>query len=346
MVTLSAPIKTDSIPLLNTSDLQEVFSRFSRDAQQEMFTRLQKAVAVISEHPDDRGSYEQIAAVMVALGRREAAIDFLASVQTRNPDYAIYRETDFRFRQDQAIERNIPAITLITQFKSASVYLRKVLADGLNIPTCYLAPSPFSERLVPEWLAFFARGGAVTQNHTPPSAENLSIIGQSLLDRVAVHIRDPRQSMISAIHHISGICRGKSGASQLQKAEFPDNFADWPDHRKVDYYLEKYFADNAAWAAGWLDIAKAPPSGLAIFLSSFETFCRDPRAYITNLLQFFGISPSAFDWNALFEPRAGELHFRKGETAEWRRVLTAEQADRASAMMPSVVSDYFSSMAV
>lgn len=336
---------TSPLPPLYVSHMKEAFTQLACGATQRALDGFRAGLAALEDQPADPVLYELIASLTAISETRGAAIDFLVAAQARHPDLPLCRAADFRLRQRQAIARGLPAILLVTQFKSASVFLTDVLSTGLDLPRCYVACAPLAERVVPEWLRLFARGGAIAQNHLLPSAENLAALEGASLRRIVVHIRDPRQSMVSAVHHYARIYHDSSGIGFLTRAEFPAGFPDWPDEKKIDYYLDRRFAEEVAWTAGWIALAKTPPAGLAIKLTNFATFRRDPKVFFTGLLDFFGIAPATFDWTALREPRPEQLHFRKGETQEWRRVLTPEQAARASAMLPPAVADHFAAVA-
>ncbi len=325
--------------------LKEAFFHLARGAQEQALASLRAALDTLDGLSADPVVYDLTRCLAAVLGQREEAIEFFIAAQARHPDLPLSRAVDFRLRQRQATARGRPAILLVTQFKSASVFLTDVLAKGLDLPTCYVACAPLAERVVPEWLRLFARGGAVAQNHLLPSAENVAALNDASLRRFVVHIRDPRQSMISAVHHYAQIYHSPAGIGILTRAEFPEGFPDWPDERKIDYYLDRRFAEDVTWTEGWIALAKTPPAEFTIKLTNFETFRRDPNVFFSGLLEFFGIAPATFDWAALGEPRSKQLHFRKGETQEWRRVLTPGQSARATAMLPPTVADYFATMA-
>lgn len=322
-------------------NLKQAFSALARGASDTALAHVRAALAAAPDGAGDAVAYELAAGLTAAAGEPEAAVALLVAAQQRHPDLPLYRCPDFRLRQRRAIARGVPPLLLVTQFKSASLFLTDVLAKGLDLPTCYVACAPLSERIVPEWLDLFARGGALAQNHLLPSAENLAVLAASPLRRFAVHLRDPRQSMISAVHHYVADCRRDTASGIVTRAKFPVGFPDWPAARQIDHYLDHCFPDDVAWTAGWIAAARRPPPGIAIWLSDFETFRRDPEGFFAGLLDFFAIAPGTFDDRALAAPRPGRLHFRKGEVAEWRRVLTPDQAARATALLPSAVAARF-----
>lgn len=65
----------------------------------------------------------------------------------------------------------------------------------------------------------------------------------------------------------------------------------------------------------------------------YEDFRVDEDAYCRRILEFHGLDASSFRSDPV--PIAKErLHFRKGETDEWRAAFSPEQQQRAASLMP------------
>ena len=91
-------------------------------------------------------------------------------------------------------------ILLNTMPKSGSVYILKSLAKIVDLKTKHCG-DPSNGRLSDKDLTAFSTGGFVVQNHLALSAENLQILEQ-LKPRMVLHLRDPRQAMLSWLHHV------------------------------------------------------------------------------------------------------------------------------------------------
>lgn len=233
------------------------------------------------------------------------------------------------FAQQRAIDRGIPPVLLITLPKSGSMYILHKLCLGLDTPHIRLTEGAVSRTIVPGWLALLSLGGAIGQEHTDADPANLALLRAVGIRRVAVHVRDPRQSMISNMHH------------EFQRADSVDQRADDLAAREVDEtrilanldrYLDRYMPRTAAWLRDWMVVADR--RDLDVVFTRFKDMKADPRALIEKILSHFGVDEIPFDWSVLdVPPKKGKLHFRRGETDEWRRLLSSDQQARAWAQI-------------
>jgi len=99
-------------------------------------------------------------------------------------------------------KKNLPGILLNTLPKSASVYTWTALAKGLDLDmmrvSCHFFPV---DLIVPEHAALLAQGGVVCQEHIDASWQNKAVLG-GCLDKMIVHVRDPRSSALEWAHHM------------------------------------------------------------------------------------------------------------------------------------------------
>jgi hypothetical protein len=299
-------------------------------------------MTIIAQSPQQASPYAIAAGLLTKLGRREEALRLVEEAQNTYRDLPLYRDSDFRLRQRQAIDRGLPAILVCTQFKSGSIYIATKLRQGLGLPHCYITRTPIDDRVVPAWLDLFAQGGALAQEHLPADAATLDQLARSGIGRMIAHIRDPRQSLLSAVHYLTKLFGDTTAGAMVARAGLPDDYPGWSLARRIDHYLDGGYVAQAEWTAGWIALTATPPAGLDILLLDYDLFQRDAVAYFRRLLEFYGIAASVFDWSVLAErPEPGKLHFRTGTTDEWRSTLSAEQQARASAMLPAVVREYF-----
>jgi hypothetical protein len=310
--------------------------------EQEPEAALAAIMRMIAQSPQSASPYAMAASLLTKLGRRDEALKLIAEAQNTYRDMPLYRDSDFRLRQRQAIARGLPAILLCTQFKSGSIFIASKLREGLDLPHTYVTRTPIEDRIVPEWLAMLAHGGALAQEHLPPDAETLDRVAGSGIGRMVVHVRDPRQSLLSAVHYLTKLFGDSSAGALVARAELPDDFPGWSVARRIDHYLDRGYLAQAAWTADWIAVAKAPPAGLDILLLDYDLLQADAVAYFRRLLGFYGIAETAFDWSLLAKrPEPGTLHFRTGTTDEWRSTLSPEQQARAGAILPAIAHDYF-----
>jgi len=305
---------------------------------------LEQARLAIAEAPDETMPYNLAVAALVALGRTPEGLGLIQAAQDRYPDMPLYRDRDFRLQQRRAIERGLPPILINTQFKSASMYIASKLAAGLDLPRCYISCTPIEDRIVPSWARLLGRGGAIAQEHLLPDRAMLAFLPTVGIDRLVLNLRDPRQSMLSAIHHYAGKFRAASADGVIVRARFPAGYDGWSLERRIDHFLDAHFPALVAWIDGWLALSRAPLPGLAVLPTSYAEFQADRPAYFARALDFLGIAREHFDWAVLEgEAATGELHFRKGDPTEWQSVLTPEQQARAQAIMTDAVHRWLAS---
>jgi hypothetical protein len=94
------------------------------------------------------------------------------------------------------------------------------------------------------------------------------------------------------------------------------------------------------WIAGWVDASAQPWFETNIPFNRFEDMVADTRACLDRVLRFYDVDPADFVYpDPPYGP--GDRNFRRGEIDEWRRVLTGDQIERASAMIPAALYDRF-----
>jgi hypothetical protein len=286
-------------------------------------------------NPQDSEPYVSAISLAAAIGARDLALECMRSTQNRFPDMPLARSRDFRSQQRAGRARGMPPILLNTQFKSGSMFISRRLARALALPSCYISRTPLQDRIVPEWLALFAAGGAICQEHLPPDPETVALLADSGIGRMLVHVRDPRQSMISALHHYMKRLETMPTDGLILLSELPPGYQDWPFNDRADHYLETRFADQVQWISGWATAADKGVEGLVIKLSEYSRLRNNRTDLFSSLLAFFGVPESEVGWNKLEEaPKQGSLHYRKGDVNEWRQVLSPAQAKRATEMIP------------
>jgi hypothetical protein len=295
----------------------------------------QDILAAAITAPQNPDSYVTGIALATGFGHRDLALECMRRAQNYFPDMPLARSPDFRSLQKLGMSRGIPAILLNTQFKSGSMFISRRLAVALSLPSCYVSRTPIEDRIVPEWLDLFAGGGAICQEHLPPDAETIALLAGSGIGRMLVHIRDPRQSMISALHHYHKRLEEMSTDAYILMSELPQDYGDWSFAERVDHYLETRLAEQIQWIDGWVRATDEGVDGLEIMLSEYSELRNDPDGLFQSLLDFFQIPRDQVEWSDLEgAPKEGDLHYRKGDVNEWRRVLSPEQAQRATKMIP------------
>ena len=235
-----------------------------------------------------------------------------------------------------------PPMLLVALPRSGSVFLYHALTFGLNkhgtgqisagafphIAACY------------ESLAILKRLNSTAHTHLAPSRANLVELGPRLkLEHLHVHLRDPRQAMVSWFHFMPGAVQHEDPAQALHY-NVPSDYFEWSTERQIDWQIDNWLRWEIEWIDGWLRASDEPWFKTKILYTTFEDMVREPKTFFARILEFYGIDQELFD--APQKPRApGDRNFRKGALDEWRDLLTPAQIERASAMIPERLFDRF-----
>ena len=230
-------------------------------------------------------------------------------------------------------------ILLNTMPKSGSIYIQKSLAKILNCRTL-----DFGNRyaLIDQIGIRDARvlvgGGYVAQNHLAPSLENLQVLQHYKL-KMVLHLRDPRQALLSWVHHIDWLSSRDDAEEMLlyctpqpPLAYFKDTLAG-----KIDWQIENYLPQLTDWVTRWLAVADA--GTIPILITHQDALRTDEKALFDSILAFHGLDA---DYALPHLPRTLEdTHFRRAEPKEWQSTFTVEQARRTTALIPRALRQRF-----
>ena len=225
------------------------------------------------------------------------------------------------------IEKGLPSVALITVGKAASVSVANIFNSGFNLPS--VAYSLVTLEVIESWARDYTRGGACYTTHLRPTAQNVMRLKRSGIEKLIVHVRDPRQTLLSMSHHLS---------------LYPDQHVTLSKQAKTlsisertDELLDFYFS-RIQWIAGWMEAE----SELNVLFSTFEQFVSDQKAFIERYLDFYGASIEYFSYeNATKRHQGIDYHFRKGAISEWRDVLPAKQIAYLSNCIPKEMKERF-----
>jgi len=222
-------------------------------------------------------------------------------------------------------------VLLNTLPKSGSVFLSLTLSKSLGIPLQYVGdPYALVAQISLEKMHVFASGSFVSPNHLAPSTENLEILDHFAC-RLVLHVREPRQALLSWIHHLDRIGCGDIRSEVLLwcPPRLPAGYFTWNFPRKLDWQIDNYLPRLIDWLVRWVrihDEARIPVL-LTTYgdLSDIGDLCR-------RICDFCGIARGQF--SLVDVPKTIDNHFRLGDDSEWRRIYSSEQVERATAKLP------------
>jgi Sulfotransferase domain len=241
-----------------------------------------------------------------------------------------------------ARRRATPALIMTALPRSGSVFLWDSLTKGLNKQGHGgIQGGAFPNLTVcTENLLTAIKLRACTHTHFSPSRTNLLEVGpRAKLDRLLVHVRDPRQAMVSFFHFMPAVI-GELDPVQRMHYEVPDDYAARSVEAQLDWQIDNWLPGLVGWIKGWLDASSVSWFQTRILYTSFERMVADTKAFFDEILDFYGIDRELFTYPD--KPSVlGDRNFRLGQVDEWRALLTPRQVERATGLIPVEVSERF-----
>ncbi len=265
---------------------------------------------------------------------------FEAEARSQSLDFPVLpvRATQeaFESRRQAAIAAGRQAMLITTVPKSASESIWNRLAEGLSLGQCHLSLGLFPDCcLLPSRVRFAARGGLIVKEHIAATAHNRKTLVEYGLDRLVVHLRDPRQALLSWVHFVRDDVSQRLLAPLWRKIVPPSEIFSRSLEAQLDWGIDHYLPHLIDFVRDWAAADADPESGLRVHFASFEQFRLDPESYIDGVLAFYDIDKAAFRQDS----EAEVVHLRKGLIDEWREVFTPAQKERAWSLIPDEMAE-------
>jgi Sulfotransferase domain len=233
----------------------------------------------------------------------------------------------------------LPPILINTMPKSGSIYLTRTIAASLGIDFSLesLADGSFpSYVMIPRALENLRRGDVVRHEHFDASPINLAICARHI-DRVVLHLRDPRQATLSWTHHFNRLLLLHPHSTYPTVNQPLQDYRRWPFERQLDWQIDYHMVSLVAWLRTWIAIANNPP--FKILRTQFEELINDERALFDRILEFYGLPANGVEMRT--PKKTIEYHYRCGRADEWKHVFSAEQKARSRAIVEDDILDHF-----
>jgi hypothetical protein len=245
---------------------------------------------------------------------------------------------ELRRHQEAACRRQIPGIMFVAMMKSASEFIRENIIRALDVPEIILSIATVPrDRIAPSAVRQLVKGGAIARSHM--SADNLPGLIANGVDRLILHVRDPRQVTVSWVHHMARISDAEFRWSALTyDPPVPAKFRDWAFPQQLDWAVRNYMPGQVQWLEDWMAAVRQGPR-IPILVSKFEDSAQDQRLFFTKISDFFGVSeihvPLLRSQSAV-----AMRNFRTGSTDEWRDVLTTQQINQFESRLEPLIRHF------
>lgn len=163
--------------------------------------------------------------------------------------------------------------------------------------------------------------------HFDCSHQNIQVIEQLQMP-VIVHIRDPRSSLLSWIHHSRRLIKEGQEVQLLRNTPKPPNaLFDESLADIIDWHLDNYLPGQCRWISEWKKYAER---NSLIQIKTFSELKENPLQYIASICEFIGSDIAGI----LTAPNPEDgVHFRKGLIDEWEDVFSESQKEKADHVM-------------
>jgi hypothetical protein len=232
----------------------------------------------------------------------------------------------------------MPSLLLNTMPKSGSVFLMHTLSETLGCGRLHLGNMySLIDQISLEKMQAFAKGGWVAQDHLAPSLENLQIL-KHFGCAMVLHVRDPRQAMVSWTHHLDRIYRKHGEEPLLLVAPCPPSgYFAWNFTDKVDWQIDHYLPQAIDWLVRWL--AVHDNGEIPVLLTDYGELSGDADRLCRRICGFYGIAVDGLRFVDI--PKTIDNHFRLADDEEWLRVLDPAQIARVNALVPAELAARF-----
>ena len=213
--------------------------------------------------------------------------------------------------------------------RSGSVFVYTSLVHGLNKPGFGgIHGGAFPNfTIAQEGLNILLAGRGLAHTHLRASKTNLLELSDRYgLEKMLVHVRDPRQTLLSW-HDFMPKIAGELDPVQSKHYNLPDDYLEWTPEAQLDWLIDNWLPVLVTWLDEWKDAAESDSFKTEIHFSRFEDLRRNQELFFKKILDFFEVDPDLFDPPSA-PTRQGDRNFRKGEVDSWKTVLSAGQIDR------------------
>ncbi len=230
-------------------------------------------------------------------------------------------------------QKHIPLIYINTIPKCGN----KFIANNLRLtPYCHsqrdISAGPWGNSNIHEFqLKTCAKEGGVLVGHASPTLYNVGVLNDAGINKIIMHVRDPRSATISWLHWLVKR-KNKLSAWELPPSE---NYFQLPLTKQVDELLSYWLPSLVEHIQGWININNNE-STMSVLFTEFSEMKNSPQTFFQKIIDNYHLDLSI----NVKQPKE-EWHFRSGQENEWIDVFTEEQKKYASSLIPTEMKQLF-----
>ena len=241
-----------------------------------------------------------------------------------------------------SVNQNCPPIFISTLPKSGSIYILSTIQLTLNLTLQNYTSGEFpysyiNYKNIKKWK----QPGYINLEHISADPINLRLIN-FYCDRMIVHVRDPRQAVLSWVHYLPKMYQEEQESLFARMSlPLPTDFFNWEFPECLDWYIKHHFEHWVQWIQKWVDAEQDTTLQTKILFTTHKELSQNPEDLFFKITRFYDIPDHYFENIKLPKKKEGELHFRKGLSNEWDDVFTEEQKEITASMIPQSLKDKF-----
>lgn len=243
--------------------------------------------------------------------------------------------------------KKIDEIFLISLPKSGTVYIYNKLRDSLKAEKAPLMGRggvfPFqtlNENLLLRQIDPLSKHPSrIFVEHIPASKHNLSLINKHF-EKIIVHVRDPRQALLSWVHHLNNYYKVHKDNIEVMYYAYPnppEEYYKWDLHKQISWGIDNYLPAEVEWLQGWRHAINSN-NEVKILLTKYEDFAIDNDRTIHKMIDFYGLRNVKI--SSITKER-NVYHFRTGSVDEWKKTFTHDQILKANSKIPKDLLDFY-----
>lgn len=203
--------------------------------------------------------------------------------------------------QDDGIRRGVPAIYINSLPQSGSSFLSAVVTSAFAVDRCRTTRGQFmAARVIPAWLAKFARGGASTHEHFKATPQNMSALEAAGISEITVQVRRPRAAMLSGFQRYrASVGQANYPAERYMAAAglTPADLRD--DSVGMLNYARVFLGDLVEFLETWRAYSVRPDAKVKAHFTRYEDQIRDPVAFYRGVIARFAGADHKIDVDAI-----------------------------------------------